>query len=111
MRKWMGLVVAATLALAPGTARAAVRTNATYFNDASLAAADPYVLYDAPSRSYYAYSTEGADDGSYFAIYRSADLVTWKKLPGGALPVKDPKQWGNDWFWAPEVYRNPKTGL
>jgi GH43 family beta-xylosidase len=110
MRRWMGLLVAALVAAAPASARAAT-TNAMYFNDASLPAADPYVLYDPPSHSYYAYSTEGADDGSYFGVYRSADLVTWKKLAGGALPVKDAKQWGNDWFWAPEVYRNPKTGL
>jgi hypothetical protein len=105
------VLVALVMLLAAAPARAATRTNATYYNDAALAAADPYVLYDAPSHSYYAYSTEGADSGFYFAIYQSADLVTWKKLPGGALPANDPKQWGNDWFWAPEVYRNPRTGL
>ena len=32
-------------------------------------------------------------------------------VTGGALPVNDPKQWGNDWFWAPEVYFNPRTRL
>jgi GH43 family beta-xylosidase len=82
----------------------------TYFNDASLPAADPYVLHDQASGFYYAYSTEGADAGYDFAIYRSADLATWEKLPGGALPANDPKQWGNDWFWAPEVYYNARTG-
>jgi GH43 family beta-xylosidase len=105
----VGLLIAAAFALSPGVARAS--TNATYFNDASLAAADPYVLHDPSSGYYYAYSTDGADPGSYFGIYRSADLVTWEHVKGGALPVDDPKQWGNDWFWAPEVYRNPKTGL
>jgi GH43 family beta-xylosidase len=109
MRRIVGLLIAAAFALAPGVAQAA--TNATYFNDASLPAADPYVLHDPSTGYYYAYSTDGADPGSYFGIYRSADLVTWKHVRGGALPVNDPKQWGNDWFWAPEVYRNPKTGL
>jgi beta-xylosidase len=87
------------------------RTNATYFNNAALAAADPYVLHDRRSGYYYAYSTDGADPGFYFGVYRSADLATWEKVPGGALPVDDPKQWGNDWFWAPEVYFNPRTRL
>src|SRR4051795_13617038 len=112
MRWVLAVVLAELLALGAATSAAAgTRTNAAYFNDAALAAADPYVLHDTRSGYYYAYSTDGADDGFYFAIYRSADLVTWKKVRGGALPVKDPKQWGNDWFWAPEVYRNPKTGL
>src|SRR5690349_11237677 len=105
MRFRTALVVA--FLMVPATASA--RTNATYHNDAALPAADPYVLQD-PSGDYYAYSTEGADAGYHFAIYRSPDLVTWKKERGGALPTDDP-QWGNDWFWAPEVYRNPETGL
>jgi hypothetical protein len=109
MRRVVGLLIAAAFALAPGVAQA--ETNATYFNDAALPAADPYVLHDPSSGHYYAYTTDGADPGSYFGIYRSADLVTWEHVKGGALPVDDPKQWGNDWFWAPEVYRNPKTGL
>ena len=109
MVRVVGLLIAAAFALAPGLAQAA--TNATYFNDASMPAADPYVLHDPSTGYYYAYSTDGADPGSYFGIYRSADLVTWEHVKGGALPVNDPKQWGNDWFWAPEVYRNPKTGL
>jgi GH43 family beta-xylosidase len=113
MRKLLALGVAATLALvaASGAEAAPVRTNATYYNNGALPAADPYVLHDDASGYYYAYSTEGADPGWYYAIYRSADLVTWEHLPGGALRKNDPKQWGNDWFWAPEVYRNPRTGL
>src|SRR3954449_6214245 len=112
MRAAVGMLVAVALAIAPAAARAATATtNATYFNDAALNAADPFVLHDASTGYYYAYSTEAADPGSYFGVYRSADLVTWEKLPGGALPADDPKQWGNDWFWAPEVYRNPRTGL
>ena len=108
----LALTVAALSLFGSSTAAGMpVRTNATYFNDGALPAADPYVLHDGASGFYYAYSTEGADPGWYYAIYRSADLVTWEKLPRGALRQSDPKQWGNDWFWAPEVYRNPRTGL
>ena len=114
MRKGLVLCIAVLLA---GAASAQAhppdrtRTNATYYNDAALPAADPYVLHDKRSGYYYAYSTDGADPGYYFGVYRSADLATWEKVPGGALPVDDPKQWGNDWFWAPEVYFNPRTRL
>jgi hypothetical protein len=91
-------------------------TNATYYNNALFNAADPYVLHDERSGYYYAYSTDGGGQDAagrsyYFGIYRSADLVTWEQIPGGALPVDDRKQWGNDWFWAPEVYHNPSTGI
>jgi GH43 family beta-xylosidase len=117
MPKRLLLCVAVLLstAVAPLRAQAhpadGARTNATYFNNAALAAADPYVLHDKRSGYYYAYSTDGADPGYYFGVYRSADLATWEKVPGGALPVNDPKQWGNDWFWAPEVYYNARTHL
>jgi hypothetical protein len=104
------LLIALTLTLATA-ASAQARPLATYFNDGALPAADPYVMHDSASGFYYAYSTEGADPGWYYAIYRSADLVTWEKLPRGALRQTDRKQWGNDWFWAPEVYENPRTGL
>ncbi|QGK72292.1 family 43 glycosylhydrolase [Allosaccharopolyspora coralli] len=86
-------------------------TNATYFNDASTFGADPFVLWDEASGQYVAYSTDGADAGYRFAIYRSPDLITWQKVPGGALDVDDGSQWAHDWFWAPEVYHNPDTGL
>jgi GH43 family beta-xylosidase len=117
MSKRLLLCVAVVLcaAVAPVSAQAhpadGARTNATYFNNAALPAADPYVLHDKRSGYYYAYSTDGADPGYYFGVYRSADLATWEKVPGGALPVNDPNQWGNDWFWAPEVYFNPRTRL
>jgi hypothetical protein len=112
MRWVLAVVLAELLVLGAATsAGAATRTNATYFNDAALAAADPYVLHDARSGYYYAYSTDGADDGYHFGIYRSADLVTWEKVRGGALRADDPNQWANDWFWAPEVYYNPATRL
>lgn len=107
----LALVSAATVPAAADTRAGATGTNATYYNTATMAAADPYVLYDKASGYYYAYSTDGADRGWHFAIYRSADLATWEKLPGGALPANDSNQWGNAWFWAPEVYHNAKTGL
>src|SRR3954467_11567507 len=114
MRRLPVLAVAAALAaVAPSSASAAAPwswTNATYFNDASLPAADPYVLHDDASGYYYAYPPAGAGPGYHFGVYRSADLATWERLPGGALRDDDPNQWGNDWFWAPEVYRNPRTG-
>jgi hypothetical protein len=116
MRKGLLLLLVVLLAaVAAPTAQAhppgGARTNATYYNNAAFPAADPYVLHDKRSGYYYAYSTDGADDGYYFGIYRSADLATWEKVPGGALPKDDPKQWGNDWFWAPEVYFNARTGV
>lgn len=90
-------------------------TDATFFNDASVPAADPYVLYDKQSGYYYAYCIDGAQKGSdgasyTFGVYRSADLATWEHLPGGALPMNEPNRWGKDWFWAPEVYHNDRTG-
>ncbi|KAK2044721.1 beta-xylosidase [Colletotrichum somersetense] len=91
------------------------------FHNAALhAAADPYVFYDSESGQYYAYSSEGADEGFHFAIYVSPDLSTWRKHPGGVLKAcyDDQMQrldggqacWARDWFWAPETYYNEKTG-
>ncbi|MFZ3572994.1 family 43 glycosylhydrolase [Streptomyces sp. BH097] len=111
-----GTLAVAAAALVPGVASAAPRrgaqvTDATYANDAETSGGDPYVLFDEPSGYYYAYCTGGSDDGHFFGVHRSPDLSTWERLPGGALRADDPKRWGKDWFWAPEVYRNPDTGL
>ncbi|KAL6416233.1 hypothetical protein AUP68_00448 [Ilyonectria robusta] len=91
-----------------------------FHNSARHAAADPHVIYDSSSGLYYAYSTEGADEGSVFAIYSSPDLSTWHKHPGGVLKAcyDDLMQtieggqacWARDWLWAPETYYNDKTG-
>ncbi len=106
------LVLLAAAATAPAAARhTGSWTDATYFNDAAFAAADPYVMYDKPSGYYYAYSTEGMDDGWHFAVYRSADMVTWQKAAPGALPATGRNAWGTDWYWAPEVYYNARTHL
>src|SRR4051794_10567312 len=109
MRRVVGLLIAAWFALAPGVAHAA--TNASYFNDASLPAADPYVLHDPATGYYYAYSTDGPDPVSYFGLSLAAAGVPWEHVKDRALPVDYRKQWGNDWFRAPEVYRNPQAGL
>lgn len=77
----------------PGTASDS-ETNATYYNNATIPAADPYVLYDDDSGYYYAYSTDGANSGYYFGVYRSPDLVTWEKASNGAIQRNDPNQWG-----------------
>ncbi|TFY61438.1 hypothetical protein EVJ58_g4511 [Rhodofomes roseus] len=86
------------------------RTNATYVNDNSSVAADPYVRWDANTAAYWAYSTEGADDGWYYGIYTSPDLSAWSKIPGGAIKNDSANVWAQDWFWAPECYFNEKTG-
>jgi hypothetical protein len=107
------LATALLLAFVPGSAaaRPGWTTDATYYNDAGSPGADPFVLFDEASGYYYAYSTEGADPGYNFGIYRSPDLATWEHLPGGALKAGQDGDWAHDWFWAPEVYHNPKTGL
>jgi glycosyl hydrolase family 43 len=117
MRKRLVVTAAIAVLLAvvlPGGSGAAAgpwRTDATYYNDAATPGADPFVLYDEASGYYYAYSTEGADDGFHFGIYRSPDLATWEHVPGGALRAGQDGDWANDWFWAPEVYHNAETGL
>lgn len=100
------------LALAADTSE----TNATYYNNATIAAADPFVLYDEASGYYYAYSTDGGTVSCggpswYYGIYRSPDLATWEKASDGAISSDDANNWGSDWFWAPEVYYNENTGL
>lgn len=91
-----------------------------FHNSARHPAADPYTFYDSKTGQYFAYSTEGADKGYLFAIYRSPDLSTWHKEPGGVLKACYDDQmnevkggqacWARDWQWAPETYYNEKTG-
>jgi len=107
----IAVLLAVVLPAGSVAAAGAWRTDATYYNDAATPGADPYVLYDRASGYYYAYSTEGADDGYHFGIYRSPDLATWAHVPGGALRAGQDGDWAHDWFWAPEVYHNPTTGL
>ncbi|MEU4741033.1 glycoside hydrolase family 43 protein [Actinosynnema sp. NPDC023658] len=106
------VTITATATADPAGATAPARTtDATFHNDATTPGADPFVLFDRPSGYYYAYSTEGADPGYHFAVYRSPDLATWEHLPGGALRAGQDGDWAHDWFWAPEVYHNADTGL
>jgi hypothetical protein len=107
----LAVTILLTSVPAAATAHPHRGTDATFFNDAASPGADPYVLFDRASGYYYAYSTEGADPGWNFAIYRSPDLATWEHLPGGALRAGQDGDWAHDWFWAPEVYHNPRTGL
>lgn len=60
-------------------------SNATYYNSASTPGADPYTFFDSKSGLYWAFSTEGQDEGYLFAIYNSPDLVSWSRVPGGAM--------------------------
>lgn len=85
------------------------RTDATYINNATTPAADPYVRWDQKTGLYWAYSTDGADDGYYYGIYTSPDLATWSKVPGGALKADGENIWADDWFWAPECYYNVRS--
>ncbi|KAM5349692.1 hypothetical protein ACJ41O_006197 [Fusarium nematophilum] len=116
---------AGVLLLLPSTQAALHEEKSAYrtpqfYNSARHAAADPYVLYDSSSGRYYAYSTEGADEGYHFAIYSSPDLSTWHRHPGGVLKACYDGQmnrleggqacWARDWYWAPETYYNEKTG-
>ena len=93
--------------LAP-LAASAYYTDGTYTNNnPSTIAADPYVRWDAGTGAYWAYSTEGADDGWLYGIYTSPDMATWSKVPGGAIKNETESWiWAQDWFWAPECYHN-----
>lgn len=88
-------------------------SNATYTNaNPATPAADPYVRWDVRTGQYWAYSTEGADDGWLFGIYTSPDLATWHKQSGGAIRVaNESRNWAEDWFWAPECYYNVRRAL
>ncbi|MGC7096863.1 glycoside hydrolase family 43 protein [Amycolatopsis lurida] len=110
MRKSV-LFLVGLLLLAGASPAAAMSKPPTYFNNAATPGADPFVHFDRASGYYYAYSTEGADPGYHFGIYRSPDLATWEHLPGGALEAGKAGTWAHDWFWAPELYHNEKTGL
>ncbi|MFB9862176.1 glycoside hydrolase family 43 protein [Rufibacter immobilis] len=75
---------------------------ATYKNPLDVQFGDPYVLYDAPSKTYYMYGTGGgAKEG--FATYSSKDLVNWKN-EGQVFQGNKPGSWDVKNFWAPEVY-------
>jgi len=68
--------------------------------------ADPFVLFDDKSKSYYCYCTN--EDGKPFNIYKSNDLINWKFV-SYALDTSI-NCWFSDWLWAPECYFNPHNG-
>jgi beta-xylosidase len=72
-----------------------------YKNPLKVALGDPYVLYDAASKTYYMYGTGGVKDG--FVTYSSVDLVNWKN-EGQVYWGNTKDSWGIGAFWAPEVY-------
>lgn len=69
----------------------------------NLMLADPFVLCD--DGVYYAYGTSA---GNGFEVFCSDDLDCWHRHSELALDAKD--SYGDRWFWAPEVYRNPSDG-
>lgn len=68
----------------------------------SIVLADPFVLLH--DGVYYAYGTS-SDEG--LEAYYSDNLKEWKRHPQLILDKKD--SYGNKWFWAPEVYYNPRN--
>lgn len=89
----------------PSSSMMAASTNATFFNSASTPGADPYTFYDAPTGRYWAYSTEGNQDGWHFAVYSSPDLNDWTAEAPGAGRACDANNkggciggWARDWW-------------
>lgn len=70
----------------------------TYTNPVYGNAPDPYILND--NGTYYLYAT--TDSPSGFRVSSSTDLVNWRSL---GFCARKGDIFGNDWFWAPEVYR------
>ena len=122
-----GSAIAAAIDQDASSSSSSPKQKPEFYNAANHKAADPHVIWDAGSSRYYAYSTEGMDEGYNFAIYSSPDLATWHKHPGGVLRAcydaeldeddTNPDRqeggqacWARDWYWAPETYHNEKTG-
>jgi GH43 family beta-xylosidase len=59
---------------------------------------DPFVL--RFNGRYYAYATGPAEDGRFFPMLTSVDLVRWKECGGALAPLDLP---GAEEYWAPEV--------
>jgi GH43 family beta-xylosidase len=78
----------------------------TYQNPiTSIPSADPFVLKHAGE--YWAYVTGEWQDGRYFGILHSKDLVNWEARAGALAPLKPPEAYDYTCYWAPEVtYEN-----
>jgi beta-xylosidase len=62
---------------------------------------DPYILsYDS---KYYLY---GTSSNNGFQVYESTDLIDWEGPVGNSsgYALRKEDVWGDQWFWAPEVY-------
>lgn len=81
----------------------------TYNNPLNVQFGDPFVLRTS-SGQYYMYGTgNGAQNG--FVAYSSPDLKNWKR-EGQVYYGNNKNGWGEDAYWAPEVYeRNGKYYL
>jgi hypothetical protein len=77
-----------------------------YMYPTSFATNDGYTFQDV--------TYEGEKVTNYNAMcYRSKDLYQWEVcgvLPGGYCMVVDAEDWCQDYYWAPEVIRNPADG-
>ncbi|MBP9987959.1 MAG: glycoside hydrolase family 43 protein [Ruminococcus sp.] len=71
----------------------------TYTNPVYENTPDPYILKD--NGTYYLYAT--TDAGSGFRVSSSTDLVNWRSL---GFCARKGDIYGNDMFWAPEVYKH-----
>ena len=69
--------------------------------------ADPYVLFDEKTDTYYCYSTNDGVNKA-FSIHKSKNLLDWEFVDY-ALDLNHKNIWGKDWFWAPECYYNPNN--
>lgn len=69
-----------------------------YVNPVYDNAPDPFIFRD--NGVYYLYAT--TDSGSGFRVSSSTDLVNWKSL---GFCARKGDIFGNDWFWAPEMYK------
>jgi len=76
------------------TRRSATYTNPVYPRDLP----DPFAL--RFNGVYYAFATGRADDGRYFPILSSRDLVSWEAHAGALDPLELE---GAEQYWAPEV--------
>lgn len=78
----------------------------SYLAARPLEIADPFVIYDGAAGLYYAYGTTAADG---FKAFESSDMVHWRiadtPLGEGYVLRKGDNVFGNDNFWAPEIWK------
>lgn len=91
--------------------------------DSEFGARDKWI--ESYSNKYYMTNTDGVSltsadaakyncSNAYFPIYESPDLNNWHrigKVSGGAIAANAGREWHAGSYWAPELYRDPATGL